>query len=183
MKRLISLVVISLLLTAFNEVKACHALALVNFSVTTNATSATVNAASNSATCGCDSYWMDVEVRCVGEAFDAAPFNPGFWGPLNNYPYFQSAMMEKPSCVQQAYPTVTIPFSGLCPGVTYQVRARENHNGLVGPWSTPQNFTVPGTIPTLVCEASASATTICLGDCVNLDAVITGGCGLAASYS
>jgi gliding motility-associated-like protein len=164
------------------EVQACHAIALVNVSLTTSATAATFNASSDSPTCGCDSYWMDVEVRCIGEAFDAAPFNPGFWGPLNTYPYFQSAQMEKPSCVVQAYPSVTIPFAGLCPGVTYQVRGRENHNGLVGPWSATRTFTAPGTLAPLVCEVQASNTTICAGECVSLDAVITGGCGLAASY-
>jgi gliding motility-associated-like protein len=37
-------------------------------------------------------------------------------------------------------------------------------------------------MPTLECEVQASNTTICVGDCVDLDAVITGGCGLAASY-
>jgi gliding motility-associated-like protein len=165
-----------------NEAKACHAIALVNFSVTANATSATVNASSDSPTCGCDVYWLDVEVRCVGEAFDGAPFNPGFWGPLDSYPYFQSMWMDKDNCVVQPYPSVNIPFTGLCPGVTYQVRARENHHGEVGPWTSSQTFVVPGTIDPLACEVQASNTTICEGDCVDLDAVIIGGCGLAASY-
>jgi gliding motility-associated-like protein len=171
------------LITIGSNSFACHPLALVNYSVTSDGTSATVNASSDSPTCGCDTYWMDIEVRCMGEPFDAAPFNPGFWGPLNAYPYFQSMWMDKDNCVVQPYPSVTIPFTGLCPGVTYQVRARENHNGDVGPWTAPQTFTVPGTIPTLECEVQASNTTICVGDCVDLDAVITGGCGLAASYS
>jgi gliding motility-associated-like protein len=161
---------------------ACHAIALVNFSVTNNGTFATVNASSDSPTCGCQEYWLDVEVRCVGEPFDAAQFNPGFWGPLGTYPYFQSAQMFKADCVVQPYPPVTIPFGGLCPGTTYQVRARENHEGQVGPWTTPQTFTVPGVLPPLECEIQASSTNICVGDCVDLDAVIIGGCGLAASF-
>lgn len=180
-KYLLLLIVIFAALFA-NESKACHAIALVNFSVTTNANSASVNAGSDSPTCGCEEYWLDVEVRCIGEAFDAAPFNPGFWGPLDTYPYFQSAQMLKANCVVQAYPTVTVPFGGLCPGVTYQVRARENHEGQVGPWTTPQTFVVPGTIDPLACEVQATSTSICEGDCVDLDALIIGGCGLAASY-
>jgi len=181
----LSLILFTLILSfvSIQESKACHAIALVNFSVTTNAGSATVNASSDSPTCGCDVYWLDVEVRCIGEAFDAAPFNPGFWGPLDSYPYFQSMWMDKDDCVVQPYPAVNIPFTGLCPGVTYQVRARENHHGEVGPWTASQTFTVPGTLAPLECEVQTSSTTICEGDCVDLDAVIIGGCGLAASYA
>lgn len=181
-KFLLGLLTVLFIFIAENEVKACHAIALVNFSVTTNGNSVSVNAGSDSPTCGCQEYWLDVEVRCVGEAFDAAPFNPGFWGPLGTYPYFQSAQMFKANCVVQAYPTVTVPFSGLCPGVTYQVRARENHEGQVGPWTTPQTFVVPGSLDPLTCEVQATSTSVCVGDCVNLNAVIIGGCGLAASY-
>ncbi|MCC5923998.1 MAG: hypothetical protein JJT77_09435, partial [Crocinitomicaceae bacterium] len=66
-----------------NEVKSCHALPIVSFSVTPVQGGVNVNGSSNSATCGCTNiYWMDIEVRCVGEPFDGAPFNPGFWGPL-----------------------------------------------------------------------------------------------------
>lgn len=166
-----------------NDLRACHAIALVNFSVTTNANSATVNASSNSPTCGCANYWLDVEVRCIGEPFDAAPFNPGFWGPLNSYPYFQSAQMPKNNCVVQPYPPVTIPFSGLCAGVQYQVRARENHNGQIGPWTSPQTFVVPGVVVPLVASVSTSSTTICVGDCVSLSTVITGGCSLSLNYN
>ena len=65
-----------------NKAAACHAIALVNFNQPViNANDIFVNAASDSPTCGCAPYWLDCEVRCLNEAFDAAPFNPGFHGP------------------------------------------------------------------------------------------------------
>lgn len=167
-----------------NRAAACHAIALVNFNQQTiNANSITVNAASNSPTCGCAPYWLDLEVRCLNEPFDAAPFAPGFHGPLATYPYFQSAQMNKPNCVVQNYPGINIPFANLCPGMTYQYRMRENHHGQVGPWTPAQTFTVPGATQPIVAGATATQTTICAGDCVNLSASVVQGCGLAAAYN
>lgn len=180
-----TLFLLGVLLT-FNTQKAeaCHAIALINFTQqTVNANSIFVNAASDSPTCGCDGYWLDLEVRCMNEAFDAAPFSPGFHGPLTTYPYFQSATMMKPNCTVQNYPGITIPFAGLCPGLTYQYRMRENHNGAVGPWTVAQTFTVPGTTQPLVVDISTTSTTICSGDCVTLDASVIQGCGLSDTWS
>ncbi len=166
------------------KAEACHAIALVNFTQQTiGATSIFVNAASDSPTCGCDVYWLDCEVRCLNEPFDAAPFAPGFHGPLATYPYFQSADMTKNNCVVQNYPGITIPFANLCPGMTYQYRMRENHHGQVGPWCAVQTFTVPGATQPIVAGANASQTTICAGDCVNLTSSVVQGCGLAAAYN
>ncbi len=104
------------------ETKACHAIALVNINQqVVGPNSIQVTADSDTPTCGCDEYWLDVEVRCMNEPFDGAPFAPGFWGPLNAYPYFQSAQMMKPNCVLQTYPWVTIPFAGLCPGYNINI--------------------------------------------------------------
>src|ERR1043165_4341689 len=109
------LLILCSMLFSVKEAKACHAIALVNYTQQTpSASGITVNAASDSPTCGCAVYWLDVEVRCIGEAFNASAFAPGFWGPLGTYPFFQSAQMNKPSCVVQNYPGVFIPYSGLC---------------------------------------------------------------------
>ena len=171
-------------LFSFQDTYACHALALANINQQVpGPTSIFVNAASTSPTCGCGVYWLDVEVRCMNEAFDGVPFNPTLYLGLNTYPYFQSATMLKPSCVLQNYPGVTIPFAGLCPGLTYQYRMRENNNGNAGPWCAPQTFTVPGATQPLVAAAAASNTTICAGDCVNLTSVVAQGCSLAATYT
>ena len=166
------------------DTKACHAIALVNITQqNVSGTQIQVTAASDSPTCGCDVYWLDVEVRCLNEPFDGAPFSPGFHGPLSTYPYFQSAQMNKNSCVVQNYPWVTIPFANLCPGMTYQYRMRENHNGAVGPWCATQTFTVPGATAPIVAGINATTTNICSGQCATLDATVVSGCGLAAGYT
>lgn len=177
--------VLFFLILGNQKVEACHAIALVNFNQQTinGSTSITVNAASDSPTCGCADYWLDMEVRCLNEAFDAAPFAPGFNGPLLSYPYYQTVPMTKPNCTIQNYPGITVPFAGLCPGMTYQYRMRENHHGLVGPWCPTQTFTVPGATQPIVAGATATQTTICAGDCVTLNSSVVSGCGLAASYT
>ncbi len=184
MKILLQLIVASLFIFfAQNKASACHALAVQNFNLTVVAGAVEVDASSTSPTCGCDEYWLDVEVRCLGEPFDGAPFDPTQYLSLNTYPYFQSAQMLKPSCVVQAYPTTTVPFGSLCPGIDYQIRVRENNNGNGGPWSNALTFTVPGTIDPLVANVNANNVNLCIGDCTNLTASVIGGCGLAPLYS
>jgi len=168
----------------YNESKACHALAIQNYSITPAGGGINVNGSSHSSTCGCtNTYWMDIEVRCMGEPFDGAPFNPGFYGPLTTYPYFQSPILNKPGCQLTAYPTTFIPFTSMCPGIQYQVRVRENHNGNVGPWSGALTFTVPGNSDPLVVQANASDINICQGDCATLSADVIGGCDFAPTYT
>lgn len=166
------------------DTRACHAIALVNFNQQNPIPGAIqVTAASDMPTCGCALYWLDVEVRCMNDPWNAGPFNPGFWGPLNTYPYFQSGQMNKPNCVVQNYPWVTISYNGLCPGIQYKYRMRENHNGQVGPWTPDQYFTVPGVAAPLVGQVVANTTNICQGNCANLTASVTGGCNLATTYT
>lgn len=175
---------ISLFLLSGAESKACHAIALVNFNQQNPIPGGIqVTAASDSPTCGCTDYWLDLEVRCMNDPWNSGPFNPGFWGPLNTYPFFQSAKMLKPNCVVQNYPWITIPYNGLCPGVQYKYRMRENHNGQVGPWTPDQYFTVPGVAAPLVGQIVANTTNICSGNCANLTASVTGGCNLATTYT
>ena len=163
---------------------ACHAIALVNFNQqTATGSNITLNAASDSPTCGCAVYWLDVEVRCIGQAFDGAAFNPGFLGPLATYPYFQSIAMNKPDCVIQNYPGVVVPYAGLCPGTTYQYRMRENHNGQAGPWCATQTFVTPGVLPAFTATINTSNNNICAGNCVTITATPTGGCQIAVLYS
>lgn len=167
------------------ESRACHALGLQNPSINVTATGVEVNADSDPATCaaGCNNsvYWMDIEIRCVGEPFNPAPFNPGFYGPIFTYPFFQSAQMQKPNCVLQAYPQTFIPFGSLCPG-DYQIRFRENHNGSVGPWTQAFVFSIAGTAPALDASVTTIQDTVCAGECTDLTANLTGGCGLAPQY-
>src|SRR5690554_157366 len=183
MKLLRNITILFTFLLTVNEVKACHAMPLVSETLQTTGVGVRVRAASNPGTCGCTEYWLDIEVRCTGEPFDGAPFNPGFHGPLNAYPYFQSAQMLKPDCEELPYPWVTIPYSALCPGVEYKVRMRENHNGEVGDWTAPINFFAPGTVTPLNVNITPNAPTVCLGSSTNLTAAVVGGCGLAPLYT
>lgn len=176
------LVLIGVIFTYSNKSKACHALAVQDYVLNVVGNGVEVDASSTSPTCGCGDFWLDVEIRCLGEPFDAAPFDPTQYLSLSNYPYFQSATMLKPNCVVQAYPTVTIPFNNLCPGIDYQVRVRENNNGNGGPWSNALTFTVPGNIDPLIGEVNSNNVNLCVGDCTTLDAEVTGGCGLAPIY-
>ncbi|MDX1652724.1 MAG: PKD domain-containing protein [Brumimicrobium sp.] len=184
MKNLLHYLIISVIFLTVNfDLKACHALAVTNYNLNVTGTGVQVNASSTSPTCGCGDFWLDVEIRCMGEPFDAGPFDPTQYLSLATYPYFQSATMLKPNCVVQAYPTVTIPFTNLCPGIQYQVRVRENNNGNGGPWSNALTFTAPGTITPLTGQVTASNVNLCVGDCTTLTASVTGGCGLAPLYS
>lgn len=187
-KWLLNILVVMLLTITAERVQACHALPLLNTGITVLPNGIEVDADSDPATCaaGCNNsvYWIDIEVRCVGEPFNPTPFNPGYYGPLNTYPFFQSAQMNKPNCVQQSYPTTFIPFGTLCPG-DYKVRFRENHNSQVSAWSAANTFyfTVPGTPPALNGQITAQSDTVCEGECTVLTAGVSGGCGLAPDYS
>src|ERR1051326_1886938 len=148
------------------EAKACHAIALVNVSITVVGNGVNCNASSDSPTCGCGNYWLDVEVHCNGCAFQNPCTNSNAYGPFVNSGTgcYGSTQMAKPNCVVQAYPTVFVPFNGLCPGIVYKLRMREHHgtaNPPTGPWSATFTFTVPGTPPTVTSFATASPTTIC----------------------
>jgi gliding motility-associated-like protein len=183
MKNLLHILVcVSAFLIYSNDSLACHALAVQNFNVNVTGTGVQINASSTQPTCGCGVYWLDVEVRCMGQAFNAAPFDPTQYLALSTYPFFQSATMLKPNCAVQAYPTVTVPFTSLCPGMVYQVRVRENNNGNGGPWSNALNFTAPGATAPLQGQVTSNNTNLCIGDCTTLNAAVTGGCGLAPTY-
>ena len=182
--KLFGLLFFGFILLLSYDSKACHAIVPVDFQITQVAGGIEVDASSHQNTCGCDNiYWLDIEVRCLGEAFDGGPFNPGFYGPLFDYPYFQSDQMNKDGCILTPYPTTFIPYTDMCPGITYQIRVRENHNGDASNWTTALQFTVPGTIDPLDVVINAPTTTICEGDCVTLTTDIVGGCDFAANYS
>ncbi len=168
-----------------NESKACHAVVPVNFTITPVAGGINVNASSHQSTCGCTQiYWLDIEVRCLGEPFNPAPFSPNFYGPLNTYPFFQSPQLNKvQGCQLVPYATTFIPYTSMCPGITYQIRARENHNTTVSGWTGALQFTVPGNSDPLVVQANATDINICQGDCVTLSADVVGGCDFAPTYA
>ena len=136
-------------------------------------------------TWGCNA-WLEVEVRCTMESFDISggPFTLPYNSGASSYPFYQSPTISKAN-VAMAYPWVTIPFSQLCPGHTYQYRMREHHQNTVtgvGPWSATHYFTVPGTA-NITAAISAPSTYLCTGDCVELTGSGIGGCDQGYSYS
>lgn len=170
MKRRSAALFLSLIAFSFffsYQAKACHAIALVNTSITVLGNGINCNASSDSPTCGCGNYWLDVEVQCNGCPFQGGCIVTNNYGPfITSGPgCYGSAQMAKPNCVVQAYPTVFIPFAGLCPGVTYKLQMREHHGTAsppVGPWSATYLFTVPGSPPVVTSFATATPPIICL---------------------
>ncbi|MGE0566671.1 MAG: hypothetical protein AB7O73_01880, partial [Bacteroidia bacterium] len=141
-----------------------HGMALINYNVVVGATGVTVNASSQSPTCGGGPYWLQVEVRCTANQLTGTPpstmqTNLKFWtGPgvtYNNFPWFNS-LLNVPNytqangwpdnCVVEPYHPVVIPFTGLCPGQTYWLSSREWVSGTnsVGPGTAATSCVVPG---------------------------------------
>lgn len=157
---------ITLTLLYTTETRACHGVALDNPTFTIGPTGVTINALSQSQTCGCDPYRLEVELAC-------AP------GSFTGVPQYLGNTMNKPNCVQQAYPPVFVPFAGLEPGCTYYLRAREYVIGSSspGPWTTTFQFTVPGQQPApLTIIKTQTLDTICIGGSTTLCVNASGGC-------
>ncbi len=177
------LVVIAVLGSS-NKAVACHAIALVNTSITLTPTGVLTNASSDSPTCGCGNYWLDVEVECNNLPFANTCTATNTYGPFvaSLTGCYGSTQMAKPSCIIQVYPQVFIPYAGLCPGTTYKLRMREHHaTGVppVGPWSITYTFVTPGAPPPPMTVApTATPATICGVQNVQLNANTGGGnCG------
>ncbi len=184
------LLLVAMVFIGTNEAKACHGVALVGFSAITNGSSVTINGSSDASTCGCGPYYMEVEFAC----FTAANFTGNApsctaltW---NTYPWFR-ALLNVPNytaaagwpdnCVVEPYNTVVVPFTALCAGTQYVLRARERVCGSTsaGAWSATFTFTTPGVPPNFFLTATATPTTICVGQPSTLNAVVNGagGCG------
>lgn len=177
-------------LCGMRELHACHGVGLVGFSATTNGSSVTVNGSSDPATCGCGPYYLEVELACFtaanltgnAPACTATTWNTYPWfRALLNVPNYTAAAGWPDNCVVEAYNPVTIQFTALCAGTQYVLRARERvcGSGSGGPWSATFTFTTPGTPPNFFLTATATPTTICIGQQSILNAVINGngGCG------
>ncbi len=193
---LIFLVLISFL--NFNRLNAGHGMALISPSFTVGATALTFTASSDAATCGGGPYWLQVELRCTAGQLTGTPpstmqtnllnwAGPGvtynsfpWYNSLLNVPNYTSASAWPDQCTVEPYHPVTIPFTGLCPGQTYYFSAREWVSGTnsVGPWTTPSQFTVPGTFVPLNFNIVATPTIFCAPGSATLSVnSITGGCG------
>ena len=182
-------------------VKACHGLALVNYSYNVGATGVTVNGSSDAATCGCGPYWMQVEISCTAAGLTGLPStavqntidnwagpgstynaHPWYFGLLNVSNYTNAAGWPD-VCTVEPYTSVFIPFSNLCPGQTYYFRAREWLGGSsavppAGPWSAVNSFVVPGVAVPFDFNIAANPATYCSPGSSTLSvSALTGNCG------
>lgn len=198
-KRLI--LILGFMAASTQLVKACHGLALVNYNYNIGATGVTVNGSSNSATCGCGPYWMQVEISCTAAGLTGLPSpavqntidnwagpgttynaHPWYFGLLNVVNYTNAAGWPD-NCVVEPYTSVFIPYSNLCPGQTYYFRAREWLGGSAavppaGPWSAVNSFVVPGAAVPFDFNIAANPTTYCTPGSSTLSvSALTGNCG------
>lgn len=184
-------------LLSYNKVIAGHGMALVNPVITVGATGVTITASSNAATCVGGPYWLQAEVRCTANQLTGTPpatmqtLLLNWTGPgvtYNNFPWFNSllnvANYNFPTwtdqCITEPYHPVVIPFTGLCPGQTYFVAAREWVSGTnsVGPWTNAMQFTVPGIFVPLSFNIAANPTIFCSpGNSTLTASNVSGGCG------
>jgi len=193
-KLLVSVVMLIVVLVGFtNTAKACHGVALVGFNTVVGATSVTVNGSSDPATCGCGPYYMEVELACFSAAnftglapsCTATNWNTYPWfRSLLNIPNYNAASGWLDNCVLEPYTPIVIPYSSLCPGTQYVLRARERvcGSGSGGAWSPTITFTTPGIAPTFILSASANPTSVCPNQLVTITATVSGvgGCGNGA---
>jgi trimeric autotransporter adhesin len=175
-----------------NKANACHGLALVNYSATIGGNGITVNGSSDAATCGCGPYYMEVQVSCTSTFTGTSPgCNDPSW---NTFPFYRTllnvATHVPPNwteqCALEPYTTFFLPFSDLCPGQTYYLRARERicgSGGTAGPWSSVLTFTTPGTFVPLVIDSLVSPNQyICEGDSTSATPYLSGGCNSSTNY-
>ena len=203
MNKILKLAAVIFFLTLVSyKVKACHALPLLNYSAVVGPLGITVNGSSDASTCGCGPYWMQVEIACTAAGLTGLPsaavqntidnwagpgttYNayPWFFGLLN-VPNYNLAAAWPDQCVVEPYTPVFIPFTSLCPGQTYFIRAREWLGGSTavppaGPWSAISSFVVPGAYLGLNYTVTAVPPNYCAPNSATLAAtnVNTSACG------
>jgi gliding motility-associated-like protein len=114
-------------------------------------------------------YYVDVEIVC-----NNVPF-PGNGNP----PFISSATITKTS-TPFPYPLQSISISNLCPGTTYQFRAREvefGNSSIFSSWTSTFTFTTPGTFIPPVATAAGSPYLICVPGQSQLSCTLQNACG------
>lgn len=117
-------------------------------------------------------YYIDVEIMCANLPFTGNP------------PFYQSATITKTG-TPYPYPMQAINMNLLCPGVTYNFRAREvssTSSSTFSGWTATFTFTVPGVPVAFTTSASGNPAIICIPQTSTLNATPNGGCG-PYSYS
>lgn len=194
MKNIFKILVLSFLLLISNVSSACHGMALVNYNWSISGNNLVINANSDSPTCGCGPYYLEVNLSCTPNF--TSPILPCNLLPSNVYPWYHT-LLNVPNytagngwpdqCIIEPYNTLTIPLGTLCPGQTYWFRARERVCGSNsnGPWTATNSFVVPGNMSPITSTVIANPSTICAPNCTQISATNTsGGClGPGGNYS
>lgn len=173
--------------------RACHGIALVNFTINNTGSGLDINASSDPASCGCGPYYLEVQVNSAAFPFTTTvpASNSSAWGQipwfhsLLNVPNYNQQNGWPDNCVLEPYTQLSINFGSLCSGTAYTLRAREFPiNGTPGPWTTPYSFTTPGIAPVLMASISVSNTSPCVNSTVSMSGIVTGSCaGYTFSWS
>lgn len=114
-------------------------------------------------------YLIEVELACITGQF------------TGNGPFYNSPTVNKVG-TPYAYPLQNINLSQLCPGTTYQFRAREveaqNINVFSG-WTATFTFVTPGVLIPPTINVTASPNIICFPQTSQLNATVANACGTA----
>lgn len=171
---------------------ACHGIALVSLVTNNTGTSMTLDGMSDTPTCGCGPYYVEVEVTCQPTFAGTPPTcaDPSWNTP--GQPYYHSILnipgYSAPSwtdqCALEPYTQLVIPFADLCPGTLYHWRYRETPcTGTPSPWFALADFTTPGVPPASILVATSELLSTgnpqysgCPGALFQLDATVSGGC-------
>lgn len=111
-------------------------------------------------------YTAGIEIICAGGTFT---------GTAN---YFSQQICHSGQNTNVPYPSVDIDITNFCPG-NYEWRVSE----CSFVFSAPATFTVPGIVAPFITTLTPQADTICTGESVQLNALGTGGCNNAVTYS
>lgn len=192
-KQLAAALLMCITLLAFtNSARACHGIALVNFTISNTGSALDINASSDPASCGCGPYYLEVQVNSTSFPFTTTvpASNSSAWGQipwfhsLLNVPNYNQQNGWPDNCVLEPYTQLSINFSSLCPGTAYTLRAREFPiNGTPGPWTTPYSFTTPGIPPTLNVMLTTPSTTPCINTTTFMSATVSGTCNSNYTFS
>lgn len=159
----LSLTVI-LFLISYQSAKSCSPLAVPSLT-SWNITGTNLNLQWSSNTTYNCTYSIQVEIACASTGFSGTG------------PFYVTVGINK-TTTPYAYPLQTINIASLCPGTTYQFRAREQYGAATfSAWTSITNFTTPGvaSIPTI--SVTSSQSSICPPQTTQLTAQVLNGCG------
>jgi gliding motility-associated-like protein len=157
---------IAILLVVFQgfKTKACSPMSIPTLTLMT-VSGGNLNLTYISNTAWACQYVIELELKCLGSAFTGTPL-------------MISPSITKPSVAPMSYPVWAINLATLCPGTTYQFRARENNISGFSPsgWTPTYTFTTPGSFVLPIIQPIPNPT-ICPTNTTQLTAILQNTCG------